>query len=316
MHNSSISPLERHLSPLDEYLRDTEISEISINKPGMVFVEKNGSISSHNNSALTFDYLTDLSIFLGNYNKKPINSDSPHFSGTMPGGHRIQIVIPPVTESGIIAMSIRKQVCHNFGLDELNNKGIFDKINLDHCPVEKLKKAVYEKKNILISGGTGTGKTTFMNALIREIPDDERLVVIEDTREISTSHINKVFLTASTERDRKNGMLKNLESALRLRPDRILVGEVRGEEAAMLLEAISTGHDGAICTLHAPTPQLALTRLAIMAERGGMRHQTRAELIDYIYTIVDIVVQLKRTSTGHRYVSDIFTTCKEEEHGI
>lgn len=307
---SSLSPLERHLSPLDEYLSDVMISEISINKPGLVFLEKNGLISSHHNSALTFEYLTDLSIFLGNYNKKPINSDCPHFSGVMPGGHRIQIVIPPVTESGVIAMSIRKQICANFGLNELHNKGMFDKINPGHCSIETLHKAVVEKRNILISGGTGTGKTTFMNALIREIPTDERLVVIEDTREISTSHSNQVFLTASTEKDRNHGMLKNLESALRLRPDRILVGEVRGAEAAMLLEAIATGHDGAICTLHAPTPQLALTRLAIMAERGGMRHQTRAELVEYIYTIIDIVIQLKRTTTGQRYVSDIFT-CKE-----
>ena len=296
--------LSQHLDPLREILDDSDISEISINRPGEVYIEKNGGTYSKRCDFLTEDYLYTFAVLLGNLNKKPINRESPHFSGVIPGGHRIQMVVPPATPDGLVAVSIRKSILRSMSISDLKARGLFDE--LDDSASEQLTDAVLAKKNIIISGGTSTGKTTLMNSLINEIPESERLAVLEDTREINSLHPNKFYLLANGESETSNSMMQNLKSALRLRPDRILVGEVRGGEAAVLLEALATGHDGSICTLHATSPKVALQRLAIMAERGGMKQQTRKELMEYIYTIVDVVIQIKRDTGGRRYVSEIY----------
>ncbi len=295
--------LEQQLLVLAPYLEDPQVTEISINEPQCLFIEKQGAMTQIQNPAITLSYLGDLSILLGNYNQKPINEYHPHFSGTIPGGHRIQIVIPPATEPNKVLLSIRKQTIPEVTLKDLAEKGMFEQGKIS---IPQLVSWVREKKNMLISGGTGTGKTTFMNALIKEIPLEERLVIIEDTREIQAPHPNKAYLIATAEGGTvENVTMANLKSALRLRPDRILVGEVRGEEAATLLEAAATGHEGVLCTLHASSPALALMRLAMMAERGGLRQQSRQELLAYIDTIIDVVIQIKREG-GRRYVSAVW----------
>jgi type IV secretion system protein VirB11 len=171
-----------------------------------------------------------------------------------------------------------------------------------------LARAVIYKKNIIISGGTSTGKTTFTNAMIRAIPHEERLITVEDAREINlSSHPNRVHLLASKGAQGRAKVTTQdlIEACLRLRPERIIVGELRGSEAFSFLRAINTGHPGSISTLHADTPRMALEQLKMMVMQAGLG-MTPTEITSYIKNVVDIIVQLKRGAKGRRYISEIY----------
>ena len=171
------------------------------------------------------------------------------------------------------------------------------------------------KKNIVISGGTSTGKTTFTNAMLMSIPNNERLITVEDAREIDLKdHPNRVHLLASKGgQGRANVTTQDLiESCLRMRPDRIIVGELRGSEAFSFLRAINTGHPGSISTLHADTPDMAIEQLKMMVMQAGLGLPPN-EIKDYILNVVDIVVQLKRGEKGRRYISEVFFNHRKAE---
>jgi type IV secretion system protein VirB11 len=171
-----------------------------------------------------------------------------------------------------------------------------------------LQRAVLYKKNIIISGGTSTGKTTFTNAMIQAIPHEERIITVEDAREIDLSfHPNRVHLLSSKGGQGRSKVLTQelIEACLRLRPERIIVGELRGSEAFSFLRAINTGHPGSISTLHADTPKMALEQLKMMVMQAGLG-MSPAEISSYIKNVIDIVVQLKRGEKGRRYVSEIY----------
>ena len=172
---------------------------------------------------------------------------------------------------------------------------------------EFLRLAVLERKNIIISGGTSTGKTTFLNALLRHIPIEERIITIETDREVRSGHPNAIHLLAAEEGKSVANitMLDLLKASLRLRPDRILVSELRAQEAFPYLRAINSGHPGSMTTLHADNPEGCFDQLAFMVIQGGS-HLSRTELITYAKSIVDIVVQIKRTPEGQRYVSEVY----------
>jgi type IV secretion system protein VirB11 len=173
---------------------------------------------------------------------------------------------------------------------------------------EFLNTAVICKQNIIISGGTSTGKTTFTNAMLRAIPADERIITVEDAREIELSnHPNRLHLLASKggQGRAKVTAQELIEACLRLRPDRIIVGELRGAEAFSFLRAINTGHPGSISTLHADTPTMAIEQLKLMVMQAGLG-MPPAEIKEYILNVVDIVVQLKRGEKGRRYVSEVY----------
>jgi type IV secretion system protein VirB11 len=173
---------------------------------------------------------------------------------------------------------------------------------------EFIRHAVISKKNIIISGGTSTGKTTFTNAALGEIPSTERLITVEDAREIVLhNHENTVNLLASKGGQGRAKVTTQdlIEACLRLRPDRIIVGELRGAEAFSFLRAINTGHPGSISTLHADSPQMALEQLKLMVMQAGLGMPPE-EIKKYILAVVDIVIQLKRGSKGRRYVSEIY----------
>ncbi len=171
-----------------------------------------------------------------------------------------------------------------------------------------LHRSVIYKKNIIVSGGTSTGKTTFTNAMIKAIPAEERLITVEDAREIELSaHANRVHLLSSKggQGRAKVNTQDLIEACLRLRPDRIIVGELRGLEAFSFLRAINTGHPGSISTLHADTPKMAFEQLKLMVMQAGLG-MSPAEILNYIKNVIDIVVQVKRGDKGRRFVSEIY----------
>ena len=170
-----------------------------------------------------------------------------------------------------------------------------------------LDAAISSRQNILISGGTSTGKTTFLNACLRAVPSQERLITIEDAREVQLIQANRVHLLASRGGQGRAQVTPQqlIEASLRLRPDRIIMGELRGVEAFAFLRAVNTGHPGSIATIHADSPMMAFEQLALMVMQADLG-LTRPQIIDYIRHVVPIVVQLKRNEAGRRFVSEIY----------
>ena len=168
------------------------------------------------------------------------------------------------------------------------------------------------KKNILISGGTSTGKTTFLNACLKEIPHDERIITLEDVREVKISHHNKVHLLASKgeQGTARTTMTQLIEASLRLRPDRIILGELRGKEAADFINAPATGHDGSLASIHASSPTLAFIRLVHMVKLNPGMNLSRDDILTDLHHLIDVVVQIKRVRIGSHYqrtISDIYS---------
>ncbi len=318
--------LDKFLSPLQEVFNEDGVNEISINNPKVMWVEKEGSVIKHDAEEMTYDHLKALSRLVAQATEQVISEENPLLSATLPNGYRIQIVFPPACEAGNVVMSIRKPSTMNLSLEDYEKMGAFEqtitkkeKNLLDdelqdlvnkNAIKEFLQRAIIGKKNIIISGGTSTGKTTFTNAALRTIPNEERLITVEDAREIVLNdHPNKVHLLASKggQGRAKVDTQALIEACLRLRPDRIIVGELRGAEAFSFLRAINTGHPGSISTLHADTPMMALEQLKLMVMQAGLGMPPK-QIMSYIINVVGSVVQLKRADRGKRYVSEILFT--------
>lgn len=316
--------LETYLEPLQRIFAKENVNEVCINRPGEVWIEQKGDIYNELIPALDLDHLKGLAMLVARSTEQKISEEAPLLSATLPNGFRIQIVIPPATEAGSIGMAIRKPAAMVLDLEAYEKMGAFaqtvvekvideDGIMMAQMLKENrikdfLYKAVVSKKNIIISGGTSTGKTTFTNAMLRAIPKDERLITCEDAREVNLSdHPNRLHLLASKGgQGRAKVTIQDLiEACLRLRPDRIIVGELRGAEAFSFLRAINTGHPGSISTLHADTPQMALEQLKLMVMQAGLG-MPPDQIRNYIAHVVDVVVQLKRGDHGRRYVSEIY----------
>lgn len=316
--------LDQYLKPLEKIFAEEGVNEISINRPKEVWVEKRGDIRKEEIDIFDMAHLKGLAMLVASSTDQRISDETPLLSATLPTGFRIQIVIPPACEPGTIGMSIRKPSSINLDLDGYEKLGAFDNtqtkevkdesniILSKHLKENKIKEflkyAVFAKKNIIVSGGTSTGKTTFTNAMLKEIPKEERLITCEDAREIEIKdHPNRMHLLASKGgQGRANVTIQNLiEACLRMRPDRIIVGELRGAEAFSFLRAINTGHPGSISTLHADTPKMALEQLKLMVMQAGLG-MPPDQIKEYILNVVDIIVQLKRGEKGKRYVSEIY----------
>lgn len=320
----SITALDTYLEPLVPLFDRAGVSEVSINRPGEAWVEVYGDMHREDVPALDLPHLKALGRLVAQYTEQSVSEESPLLSASLPAGYRIQVVFPPACEPGTVAMSIRKQVVLDFDLQRYEALGAFEntkvKAEVDKVNIELRKmlnagevrrfieQAVLAKKNIIISGGTSTGKTTFLNAALKVIPSTERIITCEDAREVDINHIpNHVHLIASRGgQGRANVTTQDLiECCLRLRPDRIIVGELRGKEAFSYLRAVNTGHPGSISTLHADTPELAMEQLTLMIMQAGLGI-TREQIKEYIRNVINVVIQLKRGGKGHRYVSDIF----------
>lgn len=322
--------LETYLEPLKKIFEEDGVNEISINQPGEVWIENRGDIRKEVVPTMDFKHLRALAQLVAQSTEQKMSEELPLLSATLPTGFRIQIVIPPACEVGKISMSIRKPSTMNLDLDSYAKLGAFD-----NTAVEKeedtdtelladllkkqdiktfLKESVIRKKNIIVSGGTSTGKTTFTNAMLTAIPHDERLITCEDAREIDLKHHeNRVHLLASKGGQGRAKVTTQdlIEACLRLRPDRIIVGELRGTEAFSFLRAINTGHPGSISTLHADTPAMAIEQLKLMVMQAGLG-MPPDQIKSYILSVIDIVVQLKRAKGGKRFVSEIYFKGMEE----
>jgi type IV secretion system protein VirB11 len=321
--SNNFAALETFLLPFKELFAEDGVNEIMMNKPGEVWIEKKGDQFCKLIPELDFEHLISLGRLVAQSTEQTISEEKPLLSASLPNGYRIQVVFPPACETGCVGYSIRKGSTMNLTLDEYAKLGAFDstatgavidkneEILNNYLKENQIKEfirhAVLCKKNIIISGGTSTGKTTFTNAALGEIPSTERLITVEDAREIVISHPNKLHLLASKGGQGRAKVTTQdlIEACLRLRPDRIIVGELRGTEAFSFLRAINTGHPGSISTLHADAPAMAIEQLKLMVMQAGLG-MPPDEVKKYILAVVDIVIQLKRGTGGKRYVSEVY----------
>lgn len=320
----SLAALETYLKPLKSLFDEEGISEISINRPQEAWIEKRGDMERRELPEMDLEHLKSLARLIAQATDQRVSEETPLLSATLPEeGFRVQVVMPPACENGTIGFSIRKQTIMNLDLEGYEALGAFQSTVVRQADDENNKKlralldsgairefltqAVLMKKNIVISGGTSTGKTTFMNAVLKKIPDTERIITCEDAREIVVDHIpNRMHLLASRGGQGRSTVSTQdlIEACLRLRPDRIMVGELRGKEAFSFLRAVNTGHPGSITTVHADTPALAYEQLILMVMQAGLGI-TRDQIKDYVENVINIVVQLKRGDKGKRFVSEI-----------
>ena len=327
----SFEALNVYLKPIMVLLSKDGVNEISVNEPNEAWVERRGDMFRVNLTGYDSKHLKSLARLIAESTDQKISEETPLLSATLPEGQRVQVVFPPACENHTVILSIRKKSELAWTLEDYEKMGAFDNTKTEKIIDEnniilsrllkanRLKDFLYQsilvKKNIIISGGTSTGKTTFTNACLRAIPRIERLISVEDAREIDLeNHPNKVHLLASKG---GQGLAKVttqdlIETCLRLRPDRIIVGELRGSEAFSFLRAINTGHPGSISTLHADTPEMAIQQLKLMVMQAGLG-MPPDDILSYIKNVVDIVVQLKRGEKGRRYISQIYFKDKIEE---
>ena len=320
----SIAALDSYLLPIKEILDRDGVNEISINRPNEVWIECKGDMTREELPTFDINHLKSLARLVAQSTEQRLSEEEPLLSATLPNGYRIQIVFPPACEPGSVIISIRKPSSIKWSLEDYDKMGMFanasvgeveDKNDLILTKLLQLNRikdflirAVLYKKNIIISGGTSTGKTTFTNAMIQSIPHEERLITVEDAREIDlTYHKNRVHLIASKGGQGRAKVTTQdlIEACLRLRPERIIVGELRGADAFSFLRAINTGHPGSISTLHADTPKMALEQLKMMVMQAGLG-MAPSEITTYIKNVVDVVVQLKRGAKGKRYISEVY----------
>jgi pilus assembly protein CpaF len=302
MPASELELLLPAIRPIQPFLEDDEVSEIMINPGNRVFVERNGKMYEVTEQVdfTRFD-LPFAALTIARLVGENIDETRPLLDARLPDGSRIAIALPPVSVDGA-AMTIRKFRNRRFTLDELVSAG-----SMSPEVADFLSAAVHSRRTILISGGTGSGKTTLLNALADHIDPSERLGVIEDTPELHLSRPN-VFRFQSR-REQKGieeiSIRQLVKAALRHRPDRILIGEVRGAEAWDLLQALNTGHPGSLCTIHAESPRKALSRLAALTLQADTDMPYRAIQTE-IGELVSLVVQISRDVNGKRCVSQLF----------
>ena len=312
--------LETCLAPIAAFLAQDTITDIWINRPGEAWIERlGGGIERHPAPDLTTALLQRMARQIAALTAQGINREHPILSAALPTGERVQVVIPPATR-GHVAVAIRKHVSAGIELADYHANGAFSQTVLErgagansvpahHAaptdPLELLRKAVLDRQNILISGGTSSGKTTFLNALLRVVPDHERLILIEDTPELQMTHANAVGLLSARSALGEASVTAEdlLIASLRMRPDRIILGEIRGSEAATFLRAVNTGHPGSITTIHADTPERAIDQLALLVLQTGIR-MAWEDVVTYVRRSLGVIVQLQRGPQG-REISQI-----------
>jgi type IV secretion system protein VirB11 len=303
--------LDAYLRPFEQWLGSDDVTEILVNAPGEAWIERAGVPQMRCEKCDIDDtHLRRLAEQVARVTHQGVNREHPLLSATLPDGARIQMVGPPATREHW-AVAIRRYrlidlTLDDYGLDIMPAQGN-QKIE-QSCPLKKLRDAVAARKTVLISGGTSTGKTTFLNSLLREVPEHERVILVEDTPEIRLDRRNALGLLAIKGEMGEARVTTDdlLQAALRLRPDRIVLGEIRGAEAVSFLRAINTGHPGSFTTVHANSPRGALEQIALMVMQSGLGLGV-ADTISYARSVVDIVVQLDRRG-GKRVITEVIQT--------
>ena len=317
--------LDAYLAPLAPWLSRPDVTDLLINRPGEVWVETaSGEMSREPADQLTEAALQRLARQIAAASHQGVNREQPLLSATLPDGARVQIVAPPATR-GHLAMAVRKHVITDLTVDDLAQRGLFEQAGradlarrdaedaalsaqLDSGDVTGfLKAAVRARRTMVISGGTASGKTTLLNALVKEIPRSERLVAIEDAAEVRLDHPNALGLVAvrGDQGEARVDADALVTAALRLRPDRILLGELRGREAFAFLRAVNSGHPGSITTIHADSPAGALDQIALLALTSGV-DLGWDKVAAYVSRVIEIVVQLDRTGGARRVTEVLF----------
>src|SRR3954447_21694541 len=287
--------------PLEQLLGDATISEVMVNGPDDIWIERNGRLIR---TALTFGDEAQLrriiTKMVGQIGRR-IDESSPMVDARLPDGSRVNAIIPPLSLSGPL-LTIRKFAQHRFDTDELLSIGTLSKQAHDF-----LQLSIKARLNILISGGTGSGKTTLLNALSAALPESDRIVTIEDAAELQLAQRHVLRLESRPKNIEGEGEISIrdlVRNALRMRPDRIIVGEVRGAEALDMLQAMNTGHEGSMSTVHSNSPRDALSRLETMVLMAGYELPLRA-IRSHVSSALDLVVQLDRMDDGSRRVVEI-----------
>lgn len=316
--------LRAFLAPFAEVLARLDVTDVYVNRPHEIWTESTGGAIERIESAeLDEETLVRLSRQIAALAHQGISREHPLLSATLPDGARVQVVGPPATRGGV-ALAIRKHVAPNLKLADYTRAGAFADARIGDTGTatadaaiaaalssgnleRALATAVRARKNILVAGGTSTGKTTFLNALIAEIPAEERLIFIEDTPELQLQHANALGLLAARSELGEARVTANdlVAASLRMRPDRIILGELRGDEALAFLRAVNTGHPGSMTTVHADSPKGAIEQITLLALQGGTQ-LSRADVHHYVRATIDLYVQLSRAG-GRRYVSQVAT---------
>ena len=289
------------LGPLEPLLADPTISDILVNKHDVIYIERRGKIERTNVRFKDDEHLMRVIERIVSSIGRRIDESSPMVDARLQDGSRVNAIIPPLSIDGPV-VSIRR-----FGADPLRMSALIENNALTKDIADMLQMCVNARLNCLISGGTGAGKTTLLNALSAFIPEDERIVTIEDSAELQLQQPHVVRLETRPPNIEGKGEVTQRElvkNSLRMRPDRIVIGEVRGGEAIDMLQAMNTGHDGSLTTIHANTPRDALARLETMIQMTGMRLSDRA-MRQQVASALDLVVQVARLSDGSRRITSI-----------
>ncbi len=319
--------LQSYLSPLEPWLKTETVTDILVNRPGEVWVEtQTQGLTRHEAPDLTEVVLGRLGRQIAAATHQGLSREHPLLSAALPDGSRVQIIAPPASRDGFL-LAIRRHAIADLDLNRLAEGQFFEPSQADHDVADDrylqdllakgesqrfLSEAVKRRKTIVISGGTGSGKTTLLNALLKEIPSGERLVLIEDAPEVQLGRDNSIGLLAvrGDQGESQVDAHDLLTAALRMRPDRILLGELRGREALAFLRAVNSGHPGSITTVHANDPKGALDQITLLTMAGEITLDwaTARAQID---RMVDIVVQVSRKN-GRRGVQEIAFTPRDK----
>lgn len=304
--------LEAYLAPFREWLERDTVTEIIVNRPGELWIEDAAEpgMRKHAMPKLDDRLIQRLAEQVARVSHQGINREHPLLGATLPDGARIQFCGPPASRKHWV-MAIRRHRRLDLPLDAYDAGPLAEPVegampDPQEAPIAYLRAAIAQRRTILISGGTSTGKTTFLNAMLGEIPAGERVVLVEDTPELRLPGENGVGLVAVKGELGEAKITANelLQAALRLRPDRIVLGELRGAESVSFLRAINTGHPGSFSTIHANSLRGALEQLALMVMQTGIG-LSRTDTIAYAASVIDIIVQLKRDDLGQRGIAQI-----------
>ena len=298
--------------PLEELLRDDSVSEVMVNNHDLIFVEREGRIERTDVSFVDNAHLLRIIDKIVSQVGRRIDEASPMVDARLPDGSRVNAIIPPLSLKGP-TLTIRKFSRDPYTMDDLINFN-----SLTPQAAQFLAACVKGKLNVLISGGTGTGKTTMLNAMSAFVPGDERIVTIEDAAELQLQQEHVITLESRPPNIEGKGEIRIRElvrNALRMRPDRIIVGEVRGAETLDMLQAMNTGHEGSLTTIHANTPRDALSRLETLVMTGGVELPHRA-IREQISSAFDVLVQISRLVDGSRRLTHITEVLRMESDVI
>jgi pilus assembly protein CpaF len=289
------------LGPLEELRRDTTVSDILVNGPDQVYVERMGTLQKAGARFRDEAHLMQVIRRIASKVGRRVDESSPMLDARLSDGSRVNVIIPPLALQGPV-MSIRQ-----FAVVAITAEQLVDLGSANADMLRFLEAAVRSKLNVVISGGTGSGKTTLLNVLSRWIPDNERVVTIEDAAELQLQREHVVSLETRPPNTESRGEVVQrdlLRNSLRMRPDRIIIGEVRGGETLDMLQAMNTGHEGSMTTIHANSPRDALRRIENMANMAGFNYPVHV-IRDQMSSTLDLVVQVARVTGGRRKLTSI-----------